>query len=182
MRFVVTLLLGAALLSACSPSPSPSPHATSSIAPSSAASPSPVVTPSASTPSPSALAESVICVPFPGQLPAGLEGDPCPSALKAVRAIVKRLDFQIARIYIEPGPFICGDYLWPGIGSPPVCYGPLIIPGTMMRGWVAFHGTDKVAAVELRREVPRRASPTVVPPWKATVLAFIVPPTGWVMP
>ena len=131
---------------------------------------------------PSALAESVTCVPFPGQLPAGLEGDPCPSALKAVRAIVKRLDFQIARIYIEPGPFICGDYLWPGIGSPPVCYGPLIIPGTMMRGWVAFHGTDKVAAVELRREVPRRASPTVVPPWKATVLAFIVPPTGWVMP
>ena len=122
------------------------------------------------------------CVPFSDHLPAGLEGDPCPSALKAIRAIVARLDFPIARVYVEPGPFICGDYLWPGIGSPPVCFGPLIIPGTMMRGWVAFHETDKVAAVALRRDAPRRASPPVVPQWRATVVAFVVPPTGWVMP
>jgi hypothetical protein len=96
--------------------------------------------------------------------------------------IVEPLDFRIARIYIEPGPFICGDYLWPGIGSPPVCFGPLIIPGTMMRGWVAFHGTDKVAAVALSRQVPRRASPSPVPPWRALLMDFVVPPTGWVMP
>jgi hypothetical protein len=127
-------------------------------------------------------AESATCVPFTGELPVGLYGDPCPSALKAIRAIVARLDFPIARIYVEPGPFICGDYLWPGVTSPPICFGPIIIPGTMMHGWSSFEGTDKVAAVELRRGVPPRASPPVVPPWRATVVAFVVPPTGWVMP
>lgn len=121
-------------------------------------------------------------MPFSGQLPAGLEGDPCPSALAAVRAIVDPLGLPIARIYLEPGPFICGSYLWPGIGSPPVCFGPIIVPGTNMRGWIAFHGTDKVAAVALRRQVPRRASPASVPPWKAVVMALVVPPAGWVMP
>ena len=52
----------------------------------------------------------------------------------------------------------------------------------MMRGWIAFHGTDKVAAVALHREVPRRDSPSEVPPWRAVLKDFTKPPTGWVMP
>jgi hypothetical protein len=43
-----------------------------------------------------------------------------------------------------------------------------------MHGWVTFIGTDKVAAVELRRS-PRE-------PWTAVVRAFAVPPVGWAMP
>jgi hypothetical protein len=182
IRFVVSLALGAGLLIACTPTPSPSPTPQASIAPSPSAPTSPQATPTPGPPSPSLATESATCVPFTGELPAGLEGDPCPSALAAVRAIIEPLGFPIARIYIEPGPFLCGNYLWPGIESPPECFGPIIIPGTMMRGWVAFHRTDKVAAVELRRDVPRRASPFVVPPWRATVVAFVVPPTGCVMP
>ena len=166
---------------ACAPAPSPSPTSQAYIAPSPSASTSPQATPTPSPPSPSLAAEPV-CLPFTGELPAGLEGDPCPSALKAIRAIVEPLGFPIARIHVEPGPFICGHYLWPGIGSPPECFGPIIIPGTRMHGWSSFEGTDKVAAVELHRDVPRRASPPVVPPWRATVVAFVVPPTGWVMP
>jgi hypothetical protein len=181
MRFVVRLVLGAAVLAACTPTPTPSPTQQPSIAPSSA-SLSPLITPTPSAPAPSSAAESVACVPFTGQLPAGLEGDPCPSALAAVRAIVEPLKFPIARIYIEPGPFICGSYLWPGIGSPPVCFGPIILPGTKMHGWIAFQSTGKVAAVALSRRVPGRASPSSVPPWRAVLMVFVVPPAGWVMP
>jgi hypothetical protein len=182
MRFVVTLVLGTAMLVACTPTPSPSPTPQSSIAPAPSASASSRTTPSPSAPSPSLAAESAICVPFTGELPAGLEGDPCPSALAAVRAIVEPLGFPMARIYIEPGPFACGNDVWPGVTSPPICYGPIIFPGTTMHGWTAFQGTDKVAAVALSRQLPGGASPSIVPPWRAVLKDFAKPPTGWVMP
>lgn len=182
MRLGVVMVLGAAMLAACAPAPSPSPTAQPSVAPSPPPSPSPLVTPTPSIPSPGPAAETVTCVPFTGQLPDGLEGDPCPSAVAAVRAIVEPLGFPIARIYIEPGPFTCGNDLWPGVKSPPVCFGAIVIPGTRMRSWVSFVGTDKVAAVALNRQVPGRASPSTVPPWTGVLEDFVVPPAGWVMP
>ena len=50
-----------------------------------------------------------------------------------------------------------------------------------MHGWVSFSGTDKVAAVFLRRFLVTGASPSPAPPWNATLSAFIVPPAGWSM-
>jgi len=115
-------------------------------------------------------------------LPSALAGDPCPAALAAVRALVAPLGFPIARIYLAPEPFVCGD-LWPGVGSPMVCFGPLILPGRDMHGWVAFNGTAKIAAVTLDRPFPPDGSPTAsAPPWQASLAAFVVPPAGWVMP
>jgi hypothetical protein len=57
-------------------------------------------------------------------------------------------------------------------------------PSWSMHGWVRFSGTDKVAAVGLRRDVvpANAARPSPVPPWIASVAAFAVPPTGWSMP
>jgi hypothetical protein len=96
---------------------------------------------------------------------------------------VERLGEPIARIYLRPGPFDCG-VLWPGVGSPPVCFGVAVLPGSTMHGWVSFSGTDKVAAVALRRDVVpiSGAIPSPVPPWTASLVAFVVPPTGWSMP
>jgi hypothetical protein len=90
-----------------------------------------------------------------------------------LRKVVAYVGHPIARLYIGPGPFQCGD-IWPGVGSPIVCFGPIVLPGRQMSGWVSFVGTDKVAAVELHR--------TPGDPWIARVRAFEVPPAGWVMP
>lgn len=173
MRLGVRMVLAAAILAACAPTPSPS------------VTPSPLVRPTTSAPSPapstSPPAETVTCRAETGPLPSGLAGDPCPSAVAAVRAVVEPLGTPIVRIYIEPGPFFCGD-LWPGVGSPPVCFGPLVLPGTRMHGWVIFVGTDQVAAVALSRPLPGRTNASPVPSWTATLQAFVVPPTGWVMP
>ncbi|HEY3336304.1 MAG TPA: hypothetical protein VGK16_13815 [Candidatus Limnocylindrales bacterium] len=149
--------------------PSPSPP---SLPPTS---PSPTPT-AAATPSPSA---SISCVPEPAEVAPGGSGDPCPSALAAVEAVVAPLGLPVTKIYIQPGPFRCG-LVWPGIQSPVVCFGQLIIPGASMHGWVAFAGSAKVAAVGLSRTPPARVF--LGGPWKAAVVAFTVPPDGWVMP
>ena len=67
----------------------------------------------------------------------------------AVEELVARLG-PIARIRIDPSFFECGQ-LWPGVGSPPLCFEPAIIPGLAMHGWVSIVGTDKVAAISLYR-------------------------------
>ncbi len=107
----------------------------------------------------------------------------CPDAIAAVRAVVAPLGLPIARIYLVGGRFQCGD-LWPGSGSPPVCFEPFYLPGTAMHGWAAFFGTDNVAAVALTRILPSPSPVTPLPgwPWQAHLLAFVVPPPGWVMP
>ena len=107
--------------------------------------------------------------------------DECPSAVVAVEALVARLG-PIVRVQVDRGPFECGD-LWPGVGSPPMCYGSLIVRGSTMHGWASFLGADKVAAIALQRSSLERNS--VGPPfgpWKARLAAFVVPPAGWVMP
>lgn len=189
MKLIAIATLCALLVGCATPVPSPRP--TTAIAPSLvpiSPSPSAAPSPSASSPAPSVSlptstpAETVICVPEKGPLPSALAGDPCPSAIAAVRAVVEPLGQSIARIYIEPGRFDCG-VLWPGVGSPPLCFGPLILPGRTMHGWVSFSGTDKVAAVALARDVPvGGAIPSPVPPWTASLVAFIVPPAGWSIP
>lgn len=109
----------------------------------------------------------------------GGSGNPCPSALAAVQAVVAPLGLPMSQIRIQPGPFQCG-VLWPGVQSPVVCFGPAIVPGASMHGWVAFVESTKVAAVGLYRTPPQGSTPAG--PWKASVVAFTVPPDGWLMP
>jgi hypothetical protein len=183
------LVLAALMLSACAPAPIPSPSASAVVspAPSPSVTASPSASPSASLPSPSPSVslpptvppESVSCTPDRG-LPAA--GDPCPAAVAAVRKVVKELGGTISRIYLVPAPFPCGG-LWPGVGSPVICFGPIVLPGRTMHGWVRFLGTDRVAAVSLARDLPiGEPIPSPLPPWRASIEAFVVPPTGWQMP
>jgi hypothetical protein len=107
--------------------------------------------------------------------------DECPSAIAALEALVTRLG-PIARIRIEPGLFDCGN-LWPGVGTPPACFGAAIFPGLAMHGWASFLGTGKVAAIALQRSSLQRSR--VGPPfgpWQARIVTLVVPPAGWVMP
>ena len=165
-----------ALFAACGPAPSPPISSSPSVAPvPSAPSPAPSVSLPTSTPT-----ETVICLPETGPLPSAL-GDPCPSAIAAVRTVVEPPAEPIVRIYLQPGLF-CGGF-WPGT-TPPICFGVFLLPGSTMHGWVSFSGTVKVAAVVLRRDVfpVSGAIPSPVPSWTASLAAFIVPPTGWLMP
>ncbi len=174
MRHLVILLLAVALAGCASPGP------TLTLTPAPTPSPTPSASPAPSpTPPPNT---SVTCLRETAPLPSALAGDPCPAALAAVRALVAPLGLPIARIYLAPDPFFCGD-LWPEVGSSTVCAGPIVLPGRDMHGWVAFTGTAKIAAVALERPFPPAGSPTAsAPPWQATLAAFVVPPAGWVMP
>ncbi|HXX61878.1 MAG TPA: hypothetical protein VEI48_11410 [Candidatus Sulfotelmatobacter sp.] len=167
MRALVGALVLAVLAAACTSISSPSA--------------TPTTTPVA-TSSPAA-SETIECVRFPGPLPTGLTGDPCPSAIAAVLALVVPLKLSIARLHIAPGFFMCG-IVWPGFQTGPVCAGPLIAAGTAMESYVAFVASPKVDAVQLFRALP---NPRSVPLWKttqwqATQVAYEVPPSGWVMP
>ena len=182
MRRLAALLLLITLAACASPVPTtapaptqpPPPSVTPSPSPLPPTSPSPPPSPTTS-PSPSA---SVACIPEPAEIAPGGSGDPCPSALAAVQAVVAPLGLA-TRVYIEPGPFPCGG-IWPGLHSPQVCFGVIVMPGASMHGWVALAGTAKVAAVGLSRTPPHGSTPGG--PWKASVIAFTVPPTGWAMP
>ena len=181
------LVLAALLLSACAPAPIPSPSASAVVSPAPSPSVTPSAVPSGSAPSsepsvnppPNVPPQSVTCTPDAG-LPAA--GDPCPAAVAAVRAAVKSIGRTISRIYLVPAPFPCGG-LWPGVGSPVICLGPIVFPGRSMHGWVRFLGTDRVAAVSLTRDLPiGKPIPSPLPPWRASIEAFVVPPAGWQMP
>ena len=179
MKHLVVTILGALLVAACaSPRPSPSPAAPTSGATMSPDDIRPSPTPTAvATP-----AETVLCVPevLPSSSP--FHGDPCPAAIAAVRAVVQPLGRAIARIVLEPNPFACGN-LWPGVGSPAVCFGPMVVPGTWMHGWVRFVGSTEFAAVQVGRPYPQPgSSPSPDSTWTATVVALADPPSGWVMP
>ena len=106
--------------------------------------------------------------------------DECPTAIIAFEAVAARLG-TIARVRIEAGDFDCGD-LWPGVGSPPICFGPFILPGSAMHGWASFVRTDKVAAITLRRSPTGPNSVAAFGPWHGSLETFVVPPAGWVMP
>jgi len=111
----------------------------------------------------------------------GVLADECPSAIVTFDAVAARLG-SIARIRIDPDPFQCGD-LWPGVGSPPLCFGPMILPGRAMHGWASFVGTDKVAAIALGRSaIGPYSVGASFGPWQGSLEAFVVPPAGWVMP
>lgn len=135
------------------------------------------------SPAPSpAASPSITCVPELVTLPSGPSmPDECPTAIIAFEAVAARLG-TLARIRIEPGTFDCAD-LWPGVGSPPICFGAFILAGSAMHGWASFVGTDKVAAIALRRSpigpIPQATS---FGPWVGPLSAFVVPPAGWVMP
>jgi hypothetical protein len=141
--------------------------------------PDPVVTP-APTPVPTTTAS---CTREAAPLPSALADDPCPGAILAVELAVAPVRLPIQRIVIEPGPFYC-DVLWPGVGSPSLCYGVMVRPGQFMHAWASFVGSEKVAAVALGLDLPDDlAAPGATrPPWNATLAAIEVPPAGWVMP
>jgi len=118
------------------------------------------------SPSPSPAAALDTCLPDTGTVPSGLQGDPCPSAIAAVRALVAPLGLPIVAIFIQPGTFDCGQ-LWPGVSSEILCPGPYTLPGTAMHGWVSFVGSAKVAAVYLYRSPPQKlATSAPTPQWQ----------------
>jgi hypothetical protein len=115
----------------------------------------------------------------------GVLADECPTAIVTLKTLAAQLG-SIVRIRIDPGPFECGE-LWPGVGSPPLCFGSAIFPGLTMHGWASFLGTSKVAAIALQRSSLQRSQvgPRVGPPfgpWQASIASFVVPPAGWLMP
>jgi len=145
------------------------------------ASPGIIPTPTAApTPAPTT---AVSCTREAGPLPSALASDPCPDAVLAVELAVATVRLPIERIVLEPGPFYC-DVLWPGVGSPVVCYGVMVRPGQFMHAWASFIGSEKVAAIALGLDLPDDlTSPGATrPPWNATLAAVEVPPAGWVMP
>ena len=166
-----------AVAACASPVPSPSASASPSTPAASApGKPAPVTPPPTTTPP----AETDVCVAEPMKT-VYIGIDPCPPAIAAVRAVVAPLGLPVARMVLQPRPFDCGD-LWPGIGSPMICAGVVVIPGTTMHGWVTFVGSDKVAAVSLRLQGATDPSPPPSPVWVAQIVAFQVPPAGWAMP
>jgi hypothetical protein len=133
-------------------------------------------------PTPLPLGPAVTCVPELVILPSGGSmADECPTAIIAFEGVAARLG-TIARVRIEPGDFDCAGHLWPGVGSPPMCFGVLVLPGSAMHGWATFEGTDKVAAIALRRSPASPYSVGAFGPWLGSLAAFSVPPAGWVMP
>jgi hypothetical protein len=152
------------LVLACSPAVSPVPSAFE------------LETPGQTTPS-----IDVSCTPdseAPGYL-----GDPCPEAITAVELAVAPVRLPITGVVIEPGPFFCDD-VWPGAGSDPPCYGPMVRPGQFMHAWVSFERSQRVAAVALGRDFPiEPGSPQPsAPPWNATLVTVEVPPADWSAP
>jgi hypothetical protein len=164
---VLVVLAGWALTSRPSPTGTASPSGTAS----------PTVAQTAS-------AASIRCAPESAPVPSLLASDPCPDAIVAVQLAVAPVRLPIERLVIEPGPFYC-DVIWPGVGSPRACPGGYAVrPGQFMHAWVAFRGTDEVAAVMLGLDLPDNLNEpgATRPPWLATLVAVEVPPAGWVMP
>jgi hypothetical protein len=177
---IYTALAALVVAVAACASPVPSPAAstpTSTPATSATGTPAPVTPPPTATPP----AETDACVAEPMKT-VYIGIDPCPPAIAAVRAVVAPLGLPVARMVLQPRPFACGRDLWPGVESPMVCFGVLVIAGTTMHGWVSFTGSAKVAAVSLRLQPATGPSPAPSPMWVATIVAFQVPPAGWVMP
>jgi len=179
-RQVFAIVLVGAVLAACAaPVRSPTPPPSQTASPASLATPSPA--PSISLSPSAAESPSISCISDQTDADGRPLADECPSAIVAVEALVARLG-PIAQIRIDPGPFECGD-LWPGVGSPAMCFGAAIFPGLAMHGWASFLGTGKVAAIALQRSSLQRSR--VGPPfgpWQARIVTLVVPPAGWVMP
>jgi hypothetical protein len=171
-RLIATAALLAFGVTGCVPTVSPSPTTQTTLpSPNAQASPEPTIV------------ISISCTPEPGTVQRALRGDPCPGAVTAVELAVAQVRLPIRRIVIEPGPFYC-EVVWPGIASPPACFGPLVIPGQYMHAWVSFQGSGEVAAVMLGRDIPANLDlPAASPlPWIATLVTVEVPPPGWVTP
>ena len=173
-----TLAAVAALIiavAACaSPVPSPSASApTSTPAASAPGTPAPVTPPPTTTPP----AETDVCMAEPMKT-VYIGIDPVRHDRRGPRR--RRATRTAGRPHRPAADPFCGG-LWP-VGSPPVCFGVMVILGTTMHGWVIFTGSDKVAAVSLRLQGATDPSPPPKPTWVATIEAFEVPPAGWVMP
>ena len=162
-------LLAVLAVSACQANPSPS------------LAPQPSRQPTAPTAIPSIAGRVAWCPPYLASEDPGHGGDPCPSAKSATTDAVARLGYPVARIVLLPGPFDCG-VVWPGSDSPPVCLGPAILPGRSMHGWVSFVGTERIAAVEMYRDIPTSTPASTPGPWTVTISDLRVPPAGWQMP
>jgi hypothetical protein len=166
MKLLAAVTLGALLAACGSPSLTPT------------SAPTGILT--GTPPTSTSRTESDTCLADPRPLPSGLEGNPCPSAVSAVRALVATLGLTIEAIYLAPDLFMCGD---PWLGAGPPCPMPYVPPGTVMHGWVSFAASAKVAAVYLDRSLPKKlATSAPSPPWQARLAAFMVPPAGWEMP
>lgn len=136
-------------------------------------SPPPVAPP---TPAPSASPSfAVACLGSPK--PGATSGTPtvlndCSDLVSAVLAAVARLGYPVQAMTIRTFDFGCGGPFVVGVYScPMIPAGPTTIPGS---AYVTFVGTDKIAAVSFHAVDD--------PPLIAKLVAFEVPPAGWVMP
>ena len=119
----------------------------------------------APTPSP-APTPSVDCTAEAAAAAVCARERPCPAAILAVELAVAPVRLPIQRIVIEPGPFYC-DVIWPGVGSPPPCYGPMVRPGQFMHAWVSFGKSVEGRRGHARADLPDDldAPAATRPPW-----------------
>ena len=86
-------------------------------------------------------------------------------------AAVSPLGYTVQDMTLRTFDFGCGGPFAMGVYACPMIPGPTTIPGS---AYVTFVGTDKIAAVTYQAVDD--------PPLIAKVIAFEVPPVGWVMP
>lgn len=181
--FVAVLLCAFAVVACAAPAPPPTPVGSPppvapppqgpSLAPVPPSAP-PIVPPS---PAPSASAAfTVTCLGSPK--PGAANASPtvltdCSELATAVLAAVAHLPYSVQAMSLRTFPFGCGGPFTEGavrcrsVPGP----GPTTIPGS---AYVTFAGTDFVAAVTYEAVDD--------PPLIAKLIAFEVPPAGWVMP
>jgi len=177
---VLLAALGVAACAAPIPSVSPGGSPPPTVSPSQAVSPvpvrlaSPLVAPP--SPGPSANAEfTATCLGSPE--PGAASGSPtvlndCSDLASDVLAAVSHLGYPIQAMTLRTFDFGCGGPFSVAVYScPPIPAGPRPTPGS---GYVTFVGTAKVAALTYRAVDD--------PPLIVNLVAFEVPPAGWVMP
>jgi hypothetical protein len=185
MKAFVTVLLCVMAMVACSalvPPASPPPPASSPqpVAPppqSAPPAPAPPSSPPIAPPSPAPSASAAFTVNCLGSSePGGLASSPtvlheCSELVSAVLAAVAPLGYPVQAMTLRTFDFGCGGPFAMGVYFCPMIPAARKVPGS---GYVTFIGTDKVAAVSYEAVDD--------PPIIVKVVAFQVPPAGWVMP
>jgi hypothetical protein len=131
------------------------------------------------SPSPSATV-TFICPPDPSPTPipeefVGLPSRFCSAEEVAVLTAVAPLGYTVRTITVVPGGFPCGI---PFLTGPTAC--PFDVVHIRNAAYVIFAGTDRVAALTLTLQMTLALLTNG--PIVATVVAFRVPPPGWIVP
>lgn len=168
MKTLIAALL-CLLVTGCA---TPLPSATRAPSAQPLATPTPFLVPPRLPPSPSpAIAVTCLGLDLGAQSPA--QPFDCQPEEAAVLLAVARLGFPVRTITIGLFDFRCGGPFPTGVRSCPAMLAP-----TGGAAYVMFVGTPKVAAVTFTVAPPQPPNP----PLPTTVVAFELPPAGWVLP